>query len=49
MNRPLKAICEGTVLQRSADVLKKILVEATDLLLSLEGHFLQSSSDAPAT
>lgn len=32
-----------------ADVLKKILVDATDFLLSLEGHFLQSSSDEPAT
>ena len=32
-----------------ADVLKKILVEATDFLLSLEGHFLESSSDAPVT
>ncbi|MEG4329340.1 hypothetical protein QUB37_20070 [Microcoleus sp. AT3-A2] len=32
-----------------ADVLKRIIVEATDVLLSLESHFLQSSSDAPAT
>lgn len=32
-----------------ADVLKGILVEATDFLLSLEKHFLQSSSDAPAS
>jgi len=32
-----------------ADVLKGILVEATDLLSSLERHFLQSSNDAPAS
>ena len=32
-----------------ADVLKGILVEATDFLLSLEAHFLRSSSDTPAT
>lgn len=32
-----------------ADVLKKILVEAIDLLLGLEIHFLQSSSDESAT
>lgn len=32
-----------------ADVLKRILVEATDFLSSLESHFLQSSSNASAT
>lgn len=32
-----------------ADILKKILVEATDFLLSLEAHFLQSPSSKPAT
>ena len=32
-----------------ADVLRGILVEATDFLLSLEAHFFQSSSDASAT
>jgi hypothetical protein len=32
-----------------ADILKEILIEATDFLSSLERHFLQSSSDAPAS
>jgi hypothetical protein len=32
-----------------ADVMKQLIVEATDFILSLESHFLQSSSDAPAT
>jgi hypothetical protein len=32
-----------------ADVLKNILVEATDFLLSLEDHFLQSSGEEKTT